>query len=123
MGDRESVPREEPQVSWKAIERDAAVHSSDGEELGKVVEVAGDPNADIFNGLVISLGLLGANRYVPAERVTGIWPLRVQVTVTAAELERAPEYEEPVAERWATPDDFMTRLRRFFGFYGRRDRD
>ncbi|HEX2044734.1 MAG TPA: PRC-barrel domain-containing protein [Gaiellaceae bacterium] len=123
MDDRESVPPEEPQVSWKAIERNAAVRSSDGEELGKVVEVAGDPDADIFNGLVVSLGFLGANRYVAAERVTGIWPHVVQVSATAAELERAPEYEEPVAERWAAPDDFMTRLRRFFGFYGRRDRD
>lgn len=114
---------EQPQVSWKAIEREAAVRSSDGEEVGKVVEVAGDPNADIFNGLVISLGMLDADRYVPAERVTGIWPHRVDVAATAAELERAPEYETPVAERWASPDDFMTRLRRFFGFYGRRDRE
>lgn len=114
---------EEPQVSWKAIEREAAVHASDGQEVGKVVEVAGDPDADIFNGLVVSLGMLDADRYVPAERVRSIWPRRVDVAATAAELESAPEYEAPVAERWATPDDFMTRLRRFFGFYGRRDRD
>ena len=113
----------EPQVSWKTIERDASVHSSDGQEVGKVVEVAGDPDADIFNGLVVSLGMLDADRYVPAERVTAIWPERVEVAATAAELQRAPEYEAPVAERWASPDDFMTRLRRFFGFYGRRDRD
>ena len=105
----------EPEVSWKAIERDAVVRSSDGEDIGTVAEVAGDPTADIFNGLVVSLGVLGANRYVPAEQVTGIWPRRVQVAATAAELERAPEYEEPVAERWVPADTFMTRLRRFFG--------
>lgn len=115
--------RAQPQVSWKAIERDARVRSSDGQDVGKVAEVVGDPDADIFNGLVVSLGLLDANRYVPAESVTGIWPDRVEVAATADELERAPEYEQPVAERWATPDDFMTRLRRFFGFYGRRDRE
>lgn len=114
---------EGPQVSWKGIERDAAVHSSDGQEVGKVVEVAGDPDADIFNGLVVSLGILGADRYVPAESVTGIWPQRVEVALTAEQIEGAPEYEEPVAERWATPDDFMTRLRRFLGLYGRRDRE
>jgi hypothetical protein len=105
----------EPQVSWKAIERDAVVRSSDGRDVGRVAEVAGDPEADIFNGLVVSLGVLGANRYVPAERVTGIWPRRVQVAATAAELEQAPKYEEPVAGRWAPTDTFMTRLRRFFG--------
>lgn len=113
---------EQPQVAWTAIERDAAVWSSDGREVGTVVEVAGDASADIFNGLVVSLGVLGANRYVPAERVTGIWSRRVAVALTAAEVERTPEYEEPVAERWASPDDFMTRLRRLLGFYGKRDR-
>jgi hypothetical protein len=113
---------EAPQVSWKAIERDAVVRASDGEEMGKVVEVAGDPDADIFNGLVVTLGMLDAARYVPAEKVTGIWPDRVEVALTAAELESAPEYEEPVAERWAPPDDFMSRLRRFLGLSGRRNR-
>lgn len=112
----------EPRVSWKAIERHAAVWSRDGEEVGHVAEVAGDPDADIFNGLVVSLGALGANRYVPAEHVTAIWPERVEIAVAAGEVEALPEYEEPVAERWASPDDFMTRLRRFLGFYGRRDR-
>jgi hypothetical protein len=112
----------EPQVSWKAIERDAVVRSSDGQEVGKVAEVAGDSEADIFNGLVVSLGVLGANRYVPAERVRGIWRDRVEVAETAEQLERAPEYEEPVAERWHPPDDFMTRLRRFLGLSGKGDR-
>jgi hypothetical protein len=113
----------EPQVSWKAIERDAVVRSSDGQEVGKVAEVAGDAEADIFNGLVVSLGVLAANRYVPAERVTGIWRDRVDVAATADELERAPAYEEPVAERWHPPDDFMARLRRFLGFSGKGDRE
>jgi sporulation protein YlmC with PRC-barrel domain len=110
----------EPQVSWKAIERNAVVRSSDGREVGTVAEVAGDAEADIFNGLVVSLGVLGANRYVPAERVTGIWPHRVEVAATARQIETAPEYEDPVAERWHPPDDFMTRLRRFLGFGDRR---
>jgi hypothetical protein len=113
----------EPQVSWKAIEQGATLISSDGQEVGEVVEVAGDSNADIFNGLVVRHGILSANRYVPAERVTGIWPRRVEVALTAEALERAPEYQEPVAERWASPDDFMRRLRRFFGFSGRREGD
>lgn len=111
------------QVSWKAIEQGAALISSDGQDVGRVVEVAGDSNADIFNGLVVRHGILSANRYVPAERVTGIWPRRVEVALTAEEIERAPEYQEPVAERWASAEDFTGRLRRFFGFSGRRDRE
>jgi hypothetical protein len=114
---------EAPQVSWKAIERGATLISSDGQDVGQVVEVAGDSNADIFNGLVVRHGILSANRYVPAERVTGIWSRRVEVALTAEEIERAPEYQEPVAERWASPDDLRTRLRRFLGLPGRRDRE
>jgi hypothetical protein len=111
---------EPPQVSWKAIERNATVVTRDGAEVGRVAEVVGDPEADIFNGLVVSLGRLKANRYLAAERVSAIWPDRVEVVPTAEELEALPSYADPVAERWASPDDFMTRLRRLFGFYGKR---
>lgn len=113
----------EPEVSWKAIEKNAQVFSSEGEQVGTVSEIAGDPEADIFNGLVISIDLLGTDRYLPAERVIAIRPDRVDVAATAAEIRALPAYREPVAERWGTPDDFMTRMRRFFGFYGKRDRD
>ena len=109
-----------PQVSWKAIERGARVAARDGSDVGKVVEVVGDPEADIFNGLVVSAGRLQGNRYLPAERVTGIWPERVQIDASPEQVELLPPYEEPVAERWASPDDFITRLRRLFGFYGKR---
>ena len=47
-----------PQVSWKAIERDAAVVSAEGADIARVVEIAGDRTADIFNGLVVTLGPL-----------------------------------------------------------------
>jgi hypothetical protein len=103
-----------------AIEQGARVLASDGVEIGTVREIAGDAEADIFSGLVVSVSRLGANRFLPAERVTGIWPDRIETSVTAAQAEQLPEYHEPVAERWQTPDDFMTRLRRLFGFYGRR---
>jgi hypothetical protein len=105
----------EPPVSWKAIERDAEVVASDGEQVGRVVEVTGDPEADIFNGLVVSLGTLGKHRYLPAERVRGIWPRRVEVEATAEELRALPAYEEPVAERVVPRDSFLTRLRRLLG--------
>jgi len=106
---------EQPPVSWKALEREAVVVSSDGEEAGRVAEVAGDPEADIFNGLVLSLGTLGKDRYLPAERVRGIWPQRVEVDATADELKALPAYEEPVSARVVARDSFLIRLRRLFG--------
>ena len=89
----------EPQVSWKAIERDAAVVGADGAEIARVVEIAGDRTADIFSGLVVKLGVLDTKRSFPAEHVVGIWPQRVQVDLTAEEVEALPPYEEPVVER------------------------
>ena len=109
------MSKPDPPVSWKTIERDAVVVSSDGEEAGRVAEVAGDPEADIFNGLVLSLGTLGKDRYLPAERVLGIWPQRVEVDATADELRALPAYEEPVAEHVVPRDSFLTRLRRLLG--------
>jgi hypothetical protein len=104
----------EPEVSWKAIERDAVVVTTDGAELAAVVEVAGDRTADIFNGLVVVLSPLDTKRYLPAEHVTAIWPRRVQVDLTETELGALARYDEPVVER-LTPESFLTRLRRLFG--------
>ena len=108
----------EPEVAWTAIERGAHVYGTGNEEIGKVEEIAGDAEADIFSGLVVSVSRLGANRFLPAERVTGIWPDRVEANLTAAQAEALADYREPIAERWQVPDGFMTRVRRFLG--GRR---
>jgi uncharacterized protein YrrD len=58
-------------VSWKVVERGWSVLGADGRELGKVEDVLGDVDADIFSGLAVSTGLLGRTE-VPSERVTEI---------------------------------------------------
>jgi hypothetical protein len=108
------VSEPEPQVSWKALEQDATVVTSDGDESARVAEIVGDPAADIFNGLVVTLGMLDKNRDLPAERVKGIWPRRVEVDLTAADLKALPPYEEPVVERLEPDRGFFTRLRNLF---------
>ena len=105
----------EPQVAWKAIEADAQVFSTEGQAVGKVSQVVGDPTADVFTGLAVSLGVLGADRFVESERVRGIWADRVELDLTAEQIEALPEHEEVPSERLAPEDDFMTRLRRLFG--------
>ena len=110
----EPEPSDAP-VSWKAIERNARVVSADGEEVGTVAEIAGDPTADIFGGLVISLGVLGANRHLPAERVREIYSDHVEVELTRAEIEALPEYEQPVAERWRPDEGAAGFFRHLFG--------
>ncbi|MEX2210318.1 MAG: hypothetical protein WD689_00940 [Gaiellaceae bacterium] len=58
--------------SWKAVEPGWRVLGPGGDEVGRVHEVLGDPDADIFNGLNVTSGLLGSPEYVPAERVREI---------------------------------------------------
>ena len=59
-------------VSWFLIEKHWRVVGSDGEEIGKVEEVVGDSNADIFSGLTVGTSLLHKPRLVPAELVAAI---------------------------------------------------
>ena len=43
-------------------------------------EVVGDLEADIFDGLQVTAGVLGETRYVPAEEVGEITEGRIQLT-------------------------------------------
>jgi len=67
-------------VSWLLIEPGWEVVAADGEDAGKVQEVVGDLQADIFDGLQVTAGVLGETRYVPAEEVGEITEGRIQLT-------------------------------------------
>jgi uncharacterized protein YrrD len=57
-------------VAWTIAEPGWSVVASDGGEVGKVDQVLGDPEADIFDGLAVSTGgVLERPKYVPAEQV------------------------------------------------------
>jgi hypothetical protein len=55
-------------VSWLLIEQGWDVAATE-KKVGHVEAVLGDPDKDIFNGLVVRAGVLKGSRYVPAERV------------------------------------------------------
>lgn len=59
-------------VSWKVVERGWKVLDEAGEQVGHVDAITGDPEADIFDGVEVSHGVLGAREYVPSERVLDI---------------------------------------------------
>ena len=104
----------EPQVSWKAIEANAEVFTSDGFAVGKVSTVVGDPTADVFTGLAVSKHLLGKPKFVPSERVTGIWPHRAEIDLTQEEFDGLEEYEDEAVIR-VNPADSPGFLSRLFG--------
>jgi hypothetical protein len=77
-------------------------------------QVAGDETHDIFDGLVVSHGTLEGDRYIPAERVKGIWPNRVQTDLTAQEAAALPPYQESKVTEWHADRDnsFGARVKR-----------
>jgi uncharacterized protein YrrD len=76
-------------ISWLVLEPGHAVVTADGEQLGTVKEVLGDTEADIFDGLRVSTGLLGSDeKYVPAELLESIDTDAVHLTIPAAESDR-----------------------------------
>jgi hypothetical protein len=66
-------------VAWLLIEPGWDVVDAAGEHVGKVEEVVGDRENDIFNGLNIATSLLSKSHYVPAEKVGEIIEGRVQL--------------------------------------------
>jgi hypothetical protein len=101
----------EPQVAWTLIDDGAEVLAGNGERVGRVSKVVGDTDADIFTGLAVVLRTLGKERFVEAERVTGIWPDRVQVDLEPSDIEALRVYEDVPVERWRPdPPSFWDRL-------------
>jgi hypothetical protein len=90
-------------VSWLVIERGWTVVAADGTDVGKVEEVVGDPEDDIFNGLTISTSLLGAPKYVPAERVAEIADGRIELDLSPAAADELQEYKGPTESEELRP--------------------
>jgi uncharacterized protein YrrD len=92
-------------VSWFMIEPGWKVVDAQGGEIGRVEEVIGDSNADIFNGLAVSTGLLSDTRYVPSESVKGITEGTIQLDLSHGDLRHLSKHDRPpVSEEILPPD-------------------
>jgi len=93
-------------VSWFLIRPGWKVYASDGTEVGSVDEVAGDDNADIFDGLAIARSTFAKPTYVPAESVGVITDDgRIELTLTTEQVDALGEYLEPASSEIIEPDD------------------
>jgi hypothetical protein len=102
-------------ISYMTLEPGTPVFTSDGAEIGRVVHVLADADADIFDGLVISVG--GGHRFVDAPEVAHIASRGVTLALDRAAAERLPKPSENPAEIRADPDegsesDLTRKLRR-----------
>ena len=86
-------------VSWKAVEKGWLVYDRKGEEVGKVHEIAGDENADIFDGLSIKESALGGSKYVPSEVVESIAVGEVRLTISGNEVAPLQDMRAEVEEQ------------------------
>jgi hypothetical protein len=78
-------------VSWLLIRKGWTVDAADQAAAGTIRGVAGDPNADIFDGVVVRAG--DRTVYVEAAKVTGIREGCVGVAVSSRDLSAMPPFE------------------------------
>ena len=84
-------------VSWFVIEPGWKVVAADGTEVGRVEEVVGDADKDIFSGIAISsgvvTGLFGKATFVPAERIRSITEGEITLDVPPDRMDEFDEHE------------------------------
>jgi hypothetical protein len=91
-------------VSWKVMEPGWHVFDAEGDEVGKVGEITGDVDADIFDGLTLSTGAHSHARYVPAESVAEIRDHEVHLSLTRDGVEALEKFTEPAPQEQIIPE-------------------
>jgi hypothetical protein len=81
-------------ISWRSIGAHAPVMSSDGIEVGKVLEVAALPEEDIFHGVVFTHHVLGRHVLVPASDIDRITERAVYLKSTSQAAEQYEQFHE-----------------------------
>jgi hypothetical protein len=92
-------------VSWYLIRPGWKVVAADGSPIGKVDEITGDEEHDIFDGLAISESTFGKPRYIPAEVVAEITEGVVRLSLSAEAARGLEEFREPAAQERIEPSD------------------
>ena len=105
-------------ISYLTLEEGTPVYASDRREVGKVAHVLADPNADLFDGVVLRAGgLPPAHRFVDAGLVAEIHERGVVLGIDSEAVEALPK---PSANPGSigtgaddvVPDELRDRLRR-----------
>ncbi|HEY6762821.1 MAG TPA: PRC-barrel domain-containing protein [Baekduia sp.] len=95
-------------VSYLTLAKGAPVRASDGADIGVVAHVLADPDADIFDGLIIDVRRgPGGHRFVDASQVAEMDDGGVTLTLDGGAAERLPEPAANPASLAAGPDDIV----------------
>jgi uncharacterized protein YrrD len=93
-------------ASYLVLAGGTPVLSSDGREVGRVEHVLADPDADVFDGVIVDMRAgPGGHRFADATQVASIYERGVVLAMTAGAAERLPEPSQNPATLEASPDD------------------
>jgi hypothetical protein len=93
-------------ASYLVLADGTPVLSSDGREVGKVEHVLADPDADVFDGVIVDMRAgPGGHRFADATQVESIYERGVVLAMSATAAERLPEPSDNPATLEASPDD------------------
>jgi uncharacterized protein YrrD len=93
-------------VSYLLLEDGTDVLSVDGQKVGTVEHVLADPDADVFDGVIVDMRAgPGGHRFADADQIASIHQRGVVLTLGARAAEKLPEPAENPATMGASPDD------------------
>jgi hypothetical protein len=87
------VDPEQP-IAWRGVLQDTPVRSSEGEQVGTISDMLGSDQEDIFHGIVVHLGRLGHQVFIPADDVTLMTPSHIDVAYTSEQLHALPVHTD-----------------------------
>jgi uncharacterized protein YrrD len=109
-------------ASYLVLADGTPVLSADGRELGTVEHVLADPDADVFDGVIVDMRAgPGGHRFADADQVQAIYERGVVLRLGAREAGRLPEPAKNPASMDSspddtTPDDLRDKLRRAWDY-------
>jgi uncharacterized protein YrrD len=93
-------------ASYLVLEDGTPVMTSDGREVGKVEHVLADPDADVFEGVIVDMRPgPGGHRFADADQVAAIYERGVVLALDTEAAERLPAPAANPATLGAGPDD------------------
>jgi hypothetical protein len=94
-------------VSYLVAKRGVPVFSSDGVNLGTVVEVLDAPEADLFDGIIFDTTSKrpGGHKFVDAPEVEGIYERGVVLSIDAEAAAKLAKPEKNPGSIEVSPDD------------------
>jgi len=87
------MPEPQP-IAWRSVVYGTPVVSSDGAHLGEVHEMLGSDADDIFHGIRVALRDGHRDVLVPSDAVTSLTESEVRTSLTRADVDALPAYEE-----------------------------